>query len=284
MTAAPAPGFIVIAAHNEETVIERCLDSLRAAIAAGVRVAVVCNGCTDRTAELARGRSGVVVVELDVASKPAALRAGDSLVSGGPRIYLDADVVMTSRAVLDVFSALESGPALVGRPPVRFDYAHAGLLVRRWYAVRERLPSIQGVLWGAGCYALSAAGRERFGQFPDLVSDDLFIDSLFLAGERVIVATDPVVVRTPRRAADLVRILQRSYRTQREVHRPGGVVSAGQRGQLRDLAGLLRRNPGRVGDVAVYVAIVLYSHVRARRARPSGWERDNSSREVPRTD
>jgi glycosyltransferase involved in cell wall biosynthesis len=273
-------GFVIIAAHNEETVIERCLDSLREAIAAGVRVAVVCNGCTDRTADLARGHSGVAVLELGVASKAAALRAGDTLVNGGARIYLDADVVMTSRAVLDVLAALQDDHALVGRPPVRFDYANAGFLVRRWYAVRERLPSIQGALWGAGCYALSDTGRARFGQFPDLVSDDLFIDSLFARDERLIVATDPVVARTPRAVADLVRILQRSYRTQREVHAAGHGVSAAQRGQLHDIVGLLRRRPGQSGDVLVYVAIVVFSRLRARRAGPAQWERDQSSRDA----
>ncbi|MEX1079876.1 MAG: glycosyltransferase [Homoserinimonas sp.] len=278
----PASGSVIIAAHNEEALIERCLESLTAAIAEGVQVVVVCNGCTDRTAELARNHAGVSVVELAVASKVAALRVGDQLVNGGVRIYLDADVVMTSRAVHDVLSALNGGH-FAGRPPVRFDYAGAAFAVRRWYTVRERLPSIQEALWGAGCYALSPLGRERFEEFPDVISDDLFIDSLFGPTERTIVSTDPVVVTTPRVTADLVRILQRSYRSQREV-REGRGVSDEQRGQLRDIAALLRRRPQQLGDVIIYVLIILYSRLRARSRRPVGWERDNSSRSVPRVD
>jgi glycosyltransferase involved in cell wall biosynthesis len=279
MTQPSASGAVIIAAHNEETVIERCLHSLGGAIAEGVRAVVVCNGCTDRTAELARQFAGVDVIELAVASKPAALRVGDRLVGEGNRIYLDADVVMTSRAVLDVLATLGGDGALAGRPPVRFDYAGATFLVRRWYVVRERLPSIKRTLWGAGCYALSADGRRRFQEFPDIVSDDLFIDNLFRPEETVIVDTDPIVVSTPRAVSDLVRILQRSYRTQREVHEAGG-LSEGQRGQLRDIAGVLRRSPQRLGDAAVYVAVILYSRARALWARSSGWERDNSSRRV----
>lgn len=274
-------GSVIIAAHNEETVVGRCLQELAGALTEGIRVVVVCNGCTDRTAELARMHAGVEVVELTVASKVAAIRAGDRLVGDGARIYLDADVVMTSRAALEVLAALSGGPAFAGRPPVSFDYAHAAFLVRRWYAVRERLPSIQGALWGAGCYALSAAGRARFQEFPDLVSDDLFIDNLFAPAEKTIVSTDPVVVTTPRATGDLVRILQRSYRTQREVRETQG-VSEGQRGQLRDLAALLRRRPQQLGDVIVYLAIILYSRGRARWAPAGGWERDNSSREARR--
>lgn len=271
---------IVIAAHNEEAVIGRCLEALRRVMRDGVRVVVVCNGCTDSTAERAREHGPVIVVELEVASKVAALREGDRLAGAGPRIYLDADVVLTSRAAGDVIDVLRQGRALAGRPPVSFDYARAGLLVRRWYWVRERLPSIQGALWGAGCYAVSPAGRARFGAFPDIVSDDLFIDSLFSADEVEIVDTDPVVVRTPRSAADLVRILRRSYRTQAEVHATGETVTTAQRGQLRDLAALLRRAPHRLGDVGIYVAVVLCSRLSARRARGGGWERDESSREA----
>jgi glycosyltransferase involved in cell wall biosynthesis len=278
MTEPSASGAVIIAAHNEETVIERCLRSLEEAIADGLQVVVACNGCTDRTAELARQFAGVDVIELDVASKVAALRAGDRLVAGGSRIYLDADIVMTSTAVRDVLAALGGGTALAARPPVSFDRTGAAFLVCRWYAVRERLPSIQRALWGAGCYALSARGRERFSEFPDIVSDDLFIHSLFEPAETVIVDTQPVVVSTPRATSDLVRILQRSYRTQREVHSNTDVLSAGQQGQLRDIVGLLRRSPRRLGDVIIYVSVILYSRMRARLARSSRWERDTSSR------
>ena len=51
---------IVIAAHNEETVIGRCLDTLLADAHPGeFDVTVVANGCSDRTAEVAGTRAGV---------------------------------------------------------------------------------------------------------------------------------------------------------------------------------------------------------------------------------
>lgn len=275
-----ALGSIIIAAHNEAGVIARTLRALHPAVADGtVTVIVVCNGCSDDTAGVARGFDGVAVAELEQASKTAALREGDRLAASGPRIYLDADVVLTARAAIDVLTALGNG-AIAGRPPHRFDASHASLPVRRWYAVRERLPSITGALWGAGCYALSAAGRSRFTEFPDIVSDDLFIHDLFSRDEVTIVPTDAVIVRTPGRTADLVRILRRSYRTQHEITGDRGGVSTGQRGQLRDLAVLLRRHPWRIADVLVYATIVLWSRLRARTAPAVRWERDESSRAV----
>lgn len=274
-------GSIVIAAHDEETVIARGLQHLAAVAEQGiVEVIVVCNGCQDGTAERARGFAGVQVRELSVASKTAALREGDRIAGPGPRIYLDADVELTGRAAVATLEALAGG-VVAGRPPARFESAKAGRLVRRWYAVRARLPSIATALWGAGCYGLSEEGRARFGEFPEVVADDLFIDSLFTDDEVGIVATDPVVVHTPREVADLVRILRRSYRTQtpRRAATGGAVLSAGQRGQVKDLRALLRREPGRVLDVGVYVAVIALSRVCARLGPAPSWERDTSSRQ-----
>lgn len=271
----------MIAAHNEELVISRTLTALAPVVGSGeVRVIVACNGCTDGTAELARAHPGVEVVESAVASKTAALREADQLIGAGHRIYLDADIVLTSQAARDVFTAFDRS-AIAGRPLHRFDTANASWIVRRWYRVRAELPSISSALWGAGCYGLSDAGRARFGEFPEIVSDDLFVDSQFSRDEITIVPTDPVVVTTPRRLADLVRILRRSYRTQDEVARSGGGISDGQRGQLGDLRSLVGRSPSRAPDALLYVAVILYSRLIARISPGrSRWERDLSSRQL----
>lgn len=274
-------GTIIIAAHNEEAVIGRTLDALAEARAStNLRVVVVSNGCSDATVQVAAQRTGVEVVDIPMASKSAALREGDLHASAGPRIYLDADVILTSRAAQEVIDALSRG-AVAARPPHSFDSSRATWIVRSWYRVRAELPSISTALWGAGCYALSESGRARFGVFPDLVSDDLFIDSLFHPDEVTIVATDPVIVTTPRRTADLVRILRRSYRTQSEVAATASGFSTGQRRQLGDLKVLLKRFPRRLGDVVVYLSVVAYARLRARTARaPERWERDSSSRQL----
>jgi glycosyltransferase involved in cell wall biosynthesis len=95
MTSRPI-GSVLIPAHNEGAVISRCLHHLFEGTDAGdFEVAVVCNGCDDDTAAVARASAPPVeVIELDEASKPAALRAGDRLLRTFPRLYLDADVVL----------------------------------------------------------------------------------------------------------------------------------------------------------------------------------------------
>src|SRR5262249_5142571 len=88
-------GSVLIPAHNEAAVIERCLKTLFEGTEPGeLEVAVVCNGCRDATADLARAfGQAVTVIELEEGSKPAALRAGDRCLRTFPRLYLDADVV-----------------------------------------------------------------------------------------------------------------------------------------------------------------------------------------------
>ncbi len=274
-------GSILIAAHNEETVIRRTLRPLSHLADGGtVDVIVVCNGCQDRTAEVAREFPGVLVRELTQASKTAALRDAESVARPGPLLYLDADVELTARAAVDTLAALGKD-VLAGRPPHRFDSSRASKVVQRWYAVRERLPSIARTLWGAGCYGLSEAGRARFGEFPEVIADDLFVDTLFGTDEVTIIATDPVVVRTPRECADLIRIMRRSYRTQ-QVHGAHATtplrISVGQRRQLRDLGMLLRADPARIFDIATYSALIMWGRFRAQVSQAPRWERDLSSR------
>ena len=53
---------VIIPAHNEESEIARCLDALRPSDRpAELQVIVVCNGCTDGTASVARSFEHVEV-------------------------------------------------------------------------------------------------------------------------------------------------------------------------------------------------------------------------------
>jgi glycosyltransferase involved in cell wall biosynthesis len=285
-------GSVVIPAHNESAVIGACLTPLAPLAADGtVEVVVVCNGCTDDTARVARSFPGVRVVELAVGSKPAALRAGDRAVDASgvgprvgaalPRMYLDADVVLAPEAARAVLASLDgsAGGAVAARPPVRYDATGSSPLVRRYYRARARIPAVLGSLWGAGVYALSAAGRARFGEFPDLVADDLWVDQLFAPGEVEIVDCPPVTVRAPARTADLLKVLRRTYRGKAEHHatQPGTAYETSGR-TARDVGRLARSGPSGLVDATVYTGLVVAARVLQRLARTERWERDDSSR------
>jgi hypothetical protein len=271
---------VVIPAHDEAAVLARGLDALFEGFASGeLDVVVVCNGCHDDTAGVARRSGhGVRVLELAEASKPAALRAGDRAASSFPRIYLDADVVAPGAAVRNVIDALVEGPALAARPPIRYDTSHSSAVVARYYAARVRVPSVMSSLWGAGVYGLSEAGRARFVDFPDVVAEDLFVSEQFAASEIEIVGGPPAVVIAPRTARDLVRVLCRGARGASDArvstHSDGSTAAA----TLRDLGRLARSGPAPALDVAVYGSLAVAARVQWHVRPPARWERDESSR------
>jgi glycosyltransferase involved in cell wall biosynthesis len=272
-------GAVIIPAHNEAGVIGRSLGRLAPLAAGGqVEVIVACNGCTDNTAELARGFKGVRVLDVPEASKVAALNAADATASRWPRLYLDADIEIDPRTLREVFDKLGRGEVLAARPAFRYDTEGASRLVRSFYRARTRIPSTNIALWGAGAFALSEEGHGRFTQFP-LISqlfsgDDLFVDQQFLPNEKEVLDTLPVMVRTPRRADALLSVLRRNYRAQADF---GGSVTTSE--TVRELLGSIRSTRSAI-DAAVYAGFVAVARLRRRPPPDSAgvWERDETSR------
>jgi hypothetical protein len=276
-------GSVAIPAHNEEAVIGRCLHALFDAVDPNVfEVAVVCNGCTDRTADVVR-RSGLPVqlIELERASKPLALRAADGVLRHYPRLYLDADVVVSGRSVLATFDRLRVGDVVAARPPIEYDTRHSTALVQRYYRARTNLPAVLGSLWGAGAYALSLEGRGRFGEYPEIVAEDLFVDRLFRKDEIAIVDCEPVRVTVPHATGDLVRITGRACRGD-DSAQPTRRADWGHTTPQRTIRDLLRSvsTTSAALDAGVYAAIATAGRIRALHHPTSAWERDDSSRQL----
>jgi GT2 family glycosyltransferase len=265
---------VVIPAHNEEHVIGATLAPLTGLAGSGaLDVVVVCNGCTDRTADLARSVPGVRVLEIPTASKAAALVAGDAAATRWPRFYLDADIVVSPQALVDVIRRLGAGDAVAARPAARVDTSESGPMVRFYFRARSRLPGPSAALWGAGVYALSQEGHRRLGRFPVVTADDLHVDLLFDAKEKAVVDTVPVRVRAPRDTRALIAVLTRARRGAAEQ----GVDTA--RSSLRELLATVR-GPVSAGDALIYAGLALVARRRgnATAHTTAAWERDETTR------
>jgi glycosyltransferase involved in cell wall biosynthesis len=274
-------GSIVIPAYNEGAVIRRCLDELFTGLdPAEVEVVVACNGCTDDTVEQARGAGyPITVLDLPEPGKVGAIRAGERAVSALPRLYLDADVVMTGDTVRQVLAAVDTDGAVGARPAVRYETAQSSWPVRAYYGARTELPGVMSDLCAAGSYAFSAAARARFDEFPDVTADDLFAARVVTPEEIVVVDTEPVVVHAPRSTRPLLRILKRVYRGNRELaEKMPDLARDTTASTSRDLLRLLRQ-PRHTVDAAVYGWFVVTARLLLRFERgPARWERDDSSR------
>lgn len=277
---APAPttfpdGAVIIPAHNEAAVIARTLRPLSHLAESGaIEVIVACNGCSDTTATIARSFPGVKVLELAEPSKTASLNAADAICTRWPRLYLDADIEATTDAVAAVFEHLNSPDALSARPAFSYDTTGCSIVVKAYYRARARIPSLHEHLWGAGAYAVNAAGHQRFPLFPSATADDVYVDSLFSGREKAILATDPVIVRTPASAKELLKTLRRVYQGKHELS-PGQGESNGLGNLLRSINGF---QPAL--DAGVYGSLAILGKLQKgkSRTRNGGWDRDESSR------
>ena len=229
---------VVIAAYNEGRVIGRCLDALLADSAGRLEVVVAANGCRDDTVDQAR-RPGVVVLDLPRPGKPAALNAAERRVSTFPRVYLDADMQLTARDLDRLAAALDDrvageGTPLAAAPRREVDTTGSAFVVRQYHRALGLHPAYRHSLFGRGVVMLSERGRTRFDEFPEVLADDFFLDSLFGPDEKVVVADVVSVVGAPSSTRVLLRRLARVRRGNRElrvvrIRRCGGPTGRGTR-------------------------------------------------------
>jgi hypothetical protein len=272
---------VVIPAHDEAAVISRCLCPLAEAASSGqLEVLVVCNGCTDRTAELARSFEGVRVLEIPEASKPLALNAADEVAKIFPRFYVDADVELSVVSIQSLVKTLTEENKECAAPSARFQTSASPYLVRAFYRIWTAQPWLLDQAVGNGVYALTGEGRARFGSFPSIVADDLFVRNIFAVDERVSSADATFIAYAPLTISGLFNMRVRVHRGNAELQKSQPLVDP----QNGDRVGNLRRSVRDAGsalDVAIYLTINLAAKVVARWRSARGttsWERDDSAR------
>jgi glycosyltransferase involved in cell wall biosynthesis len=278
---------VVIPAHNEAAVIESCLRALLPD-SNGIEILVVCNGCTDDTADRARACGpGVRVLETTEASKAAAMNLGAEHACGEVLVFQDADVFMTSTDVRALASQIANSGALAAAPSVKMVLLPGtSWAVRAYYRFWMALPYVKEGMMAAGVCALGPQGRARVGRFPRVVSDDGYLRLHFRADERAEVASAVSRVMAPKRFADLVKIKTRSRLGWYELRAKHSDLFKGEIGERSYARALLltMANPCRWSDAAPYVLVNILSRIRAKRQlqKLSGyvWERDESTRQA----
>jgi len=268
---------VIIPASNEEAYIGACLTALFAsrAVPGGAEAVVVANGCRDATAARAKAMAGAAraagwgfrVLDLAEGGKPMALNAGDAAASGDLRAYLDADVIVSPGVMAGLVGALAGEAPLYASATARIPPAKSAV-TRAYARFWQRLPFARSVAPGYGLFAVNRAGRERWGAFPAIISDDTFVRLQFLPQERV---QTPDLYDWPmiEGFAALTRVRRRQDAGVAEIDRlhPGLLAREGKaplgKGALLGLA--LADPPGFATYAAVSLAV--------RLKRGSGWTR-----------
>lgn len=269
---------VIIPASNEADLIGRCLEAVLASTGfadLAVEVLVLANGCRDDTAQIARGYAGAAsargwhleVAELATAGKLNALNEGDRRARAAIRAYLDADVVVSLPLLAEIRETLDrpearyaSGRAIIAPAKTAFARAYA-----RFYA---KVPFMRTGVPGCGLFAVNQAGRGRWGDFPDIISDDTFVRLSFSTEERVGVAasyTWPIAEGF----GNLVRVRRRQDAGVAEIARLYPDLMANDdkpRFGIEQVLGLALSDPA---AFAAYTVVALAVRLR----RPHGWER-----------
>ena len=190
---------VVVPAHNEEGLIQNCVESLLRSARGAARVLVVAHNCTDATGEQAVQSGAELLVYNDIGArgKGQALRHGfNRALEGGAEAVLvvDADSVVSANLVPQVLQSLSQGAAAV---QCRFEMLSADQSARSRLALlafrafnyirsagRDRLGLSAGIS-GSG-FALSARLLSKVPYEAFSVVEDLeYHIHTVMAGERV---------------------------------------------------------------------------------------------------
>jgi len=237
-------------------------------------VVVVCNACTDNTAEVAdRIAPNVRVIEVAEGSKTIALNVGMHA-TDGIRHYIDADVLVSPGTISATTAAMCPSHVWAAAPPLRVDLTVLSPAVRAFVDQWLRAPYFTDRLIGAGYYALTPEGQEIIGEFPPLLNEDWYVSATIPVSRRAEVDGcwfTPSLATTFR---DLLRIETRhdlgrrqfvSWATQNNV-----AEGEQPRRSIRDLV----RRPGDIWSASVFVGVRLSTSISARhraRAADDGW-------------
>ena len=260
--------------HNEAPLLPETVPLLLDGLGA-CELVYVCNGCSDGSAAIVRSLAGprARVIELDRASKPAAIRAGEAATAVFPRFYLDADVWISGAALTTLVAEMRARRLGADRSRLVADTRAAGRaaagVTRAWMASphmrAEGFHSLLGV---------SAAGRARWGRFPDLINDDDFITSSIAPRAT---ANQPLGPRHHPSAYDLLVMgagPQALDRGQREM---AGCGLAVPRTRRRFASHLHAACHGHLGPTLYFIAARVLAGLAAS-LPAGGWYRDETSR------
>ncbi|MBC8341067.1 MAG: glycosyltransferase family 2 protein [Proteobacteria bacterium] len=277
---------IIIPAHNEANVIRRCLDAMTQGAEPGeLEILVVCNGCTDNTAEVARSYAPLVtVLESEIPSKNAALNLGHVQATSYPRFYVDADIVMPLESIRRTASVLTGGKIHGAAPQIRVDLEGRGWPIRAYYNVWLRTPYVEKGMLGSGVYAISEEGGSRFTTFPEIIADDGFARLLFEPEERLTVEDAWFLMTPPETLRSLIHINVRRRVGRFEMAELHPETTKGEAKHQRGALYRLFANPTLWPGLAVYlyakVACMAIYFVRERQGRHKEWNRDDTSRKA----
>lgn len=167
---------IIIPAHNSAGHIRKALDSIKAQTFKDYELIIVCDSCTDDTADVAR-EYGARVEEVEYHCDGPTRNRGIELAQGEYVLFLDDDDWWIHEYVLEMIDNRLRGEPYIDILCFSFIFRHIG------YATPIR--RCNGQHWIAcwcKCYRRAAIGDARFSNITDGSADVQFFQMMFGKG------------------------------------------------------------------------------------------------------
>lgn len=98
---------IIIPACNEERYLRETIQSIKSQSFKDYEIIVVCDGCTDKTLEIAKDHADKFILLKDRKGPAIAKNEGAELAKHNKLIFLDADTKLTENVLSDISEALD---------------------------------------------------------------------------------------------------------------------------------------------------------------------------------
>jgi hypothetical protein len=124
-------------------------------------------------------------LDLPDGGKTGALRAAEAISPDATqRAYLDADVICDPELIAQVRAVLETEEPRYATGTIAVTRGQSWV-TRAYAKIWRQVPFVKSGAVGAGFFAMNRAGRARFGDWPQIISDDTFARLHFAPEERI---------------------------------------------------------------------------------------------------
>lgn len=274
---------VIIPAYNEAAVIGKTLKALLKSTKDNeFDIIVVCNGCYDNTANIARSTAPTAkVLETEIASKANALNMGIKAAKTFPIAFLDADIIVSPASVRSLIHRLNWSDAFLAYGSAKFQTQNSNWAVSAFYGAWKLNPYFDQHKVG-GFFAISKTGIEALESFPETLNDDEYVRRS-LQHNSTWVETAAYKVEPPRDLTNLIKVRSRVYRGNKLLEK--GVVPLGEQKRKNNAVLFLTRiltTPAKWPGAVIFAFTAFAAHSRnyLNAAKTPVWESDASTRKL----
>ncbi|MBL4838886.1 MAG: glycosyltransferase family 2 protein [Kordiimonadaceae bacterium] len=272
---------IIIPAHNEDLVIGHTLDTVVSGAQNGeFDIIVVCNGCSDKTSQIAETFTPHVrVIETTTASKTNALNLGLKAARVYPVVFLDADISTSAAAIRAMVKQQRKTGANLAYGQAIFETHRCSWLVRAFYKAWQQNPYFDHKKMG-GFFSLNHSALKELKTFPDILNDDEFVRRRFQHNS-VWVKHAQYTIKAPHTLRSLINVRSRIYRGNQALTKINfGFTAKTLHQNTFTFATRLIKSPSLWLGAVIFVLTAIAAHSK-NHLTPSShqhWDKDTSAR------